>query len=172
MAQYHTFWWSNISELGQNVVCNYLLCWNPSNQEKVSGNTILWFFPFFWSAVNLAGVVNSKCQFCTRFRTLDANPKDWDHKKIMLNGETHLKVSKHFFSGKKKIMSQIDQEGSKIISRNKFFFPIENDQNTFCLEMIFGPSRSLLDKFFWILNFFGEFFLVFWSFSMGKKFCV
>ena len=125
MAQNHTFWWSNVLKLGQNVVCNYLLCWNPSNQEKVSGNTVLWFFPFFWSAVNLAGVVNSKCQFCTRFRMLDANPEDWDHKKIMLNGETHLKVSKHFFSGKKKFMSQIDQEGPKIISRNKFFFPLK-----------------------------------------------
>ena len=123
MAQNHTFWWSNVSKLGQNVVCNYLLCWNPSNQEKVSGNTVLWFFPFFWSAVNLAGVDNSKCQFCTRFRTLDANPEDWDHKKIMLNGETHLKVSKHFFSGKKNFMSQINQEGPKIISRHKIFFP-------------------------------------------------
>ena len=137
MAQNHTFWWSNVSKLGQNVVCNYLLCWNPSNQEKVSGNTVLWFFPFFWSAVNLAGVANSKCQFCTRFWMLDANPEDWDHKKIMLNGETHLKVSKHFFRAKKRR------------------WPI-------LTQVCFRPSKWLNDRitlermtFFWFLCFFG-----------------
>ena len=63
-----------------------------------------------------------KLDFCTRFRKLGSNPEDWDHKKGLLNGEIHLKVSKRFFSGQKKIS---------------------------CLKMIFGPSWSFLDmKFF------------------------
>ena len=123
MDQNHTFWWSIISKLGQHVVCSYFVCWKLSNHENESGNTVFWFFPFFWSVVNLAGVFCLKLDFCTRFRTFGSNPEDLDHKTNMLNGETHLKVSKRFFWAKKNFMSQIDQEGLKIISSQKIFFP-------------------------------------------------
>ena len=71
-------------------------------------------------------------------------------------------------------MSQIDQEGLKIIFRHKIFFPLEmtktlqkftkkfqnSRKKIFGLKMIFGPSRSLLDQknFLRILKNFREIF--------------
>ena len=57
-------------------------------------------------------------------------------------------------------MSQSNQEGPKIISRQKFFFPLKMTKTLrkilkkfskfskkfFGPDMIFGPSRSLLEK--------------------------
>ena len=85
--------------------------------KKESGNTVFWFFPFFWSAVNLAGMVPPKSQFRTRFRKFEANPEDWDHKKAMLNGRSHLKVPERLFWGKKFRFAQF---GSKCQTKTIF----------------------------------------------------
>ena len=101
MGQNHTFWERNVSKLGQNVVCTYFVWWKSSKQEKVSGNTVFWFFSVFWSVFNLTGSVRPKSGFCTWFRKFGANNEVWDDKKAMLNGKTQAKVKNGIFFGKK-----------------------------------------------------------------------
>ena len=90
-----------------------------------------------------------------------------------------------FFRAQKNFMAKITQEGLKIIFRHQIFFHTKwpkhlvkihkkNSKFTkkfFCLEMIFGPSWSHLDKknFLWISNFFCEFFLSVLVIFYGKK---
>ena len=55
IAQNNTFSQWNVLKLGQNEVCTCLVYWKVSKHEKVSGNTVFWFFPVFPSVANISG---------------------------------------------------------------------------------------------------------------------
>jgi len=157
IGQNRTFWCWNVLKLGQNVVCSYFVDWKLSNQKKESGNTVFWFFPFFWSVVNLAGMVPPKSQFRTRFRKFDANPEDWDHKKAMLNGGTHLKVAERLFWGKKISFCSI---WLQMPNKDHFFhwkiLKFHNLESDYEKRHFLGPTEAIL-ALFWPL--FGQFWL-------------
>ena len=88
-------------KLGQNEVCTYLLCKKLSKQEKVSGNTVFWFFLIFPSVANITVSEQVKLKCFDKFWILGTNPEVLDHKKIVLNGKTQSKVKEAIFFAKK-----------------------------------------------------------------------
>ena len=88
-------------KLGQNEVCTYLLCKKLSKQEKVSGNTVFWFFLIFPSVANITVSEQVKLKCFDKFWILGPNPEVLDHKKIVLNGKTQSKVKEAIFFAKK-----------------------------------------------------------------------
>ena len=72
-----------------------------SNQEKVSGNTVFWFFTVFPSVSNIPCMDRPKSTFCTCFWKFGTIHEYWDDKKWMLNGKYSRKVKNSLFFAKK-----------------------------------------------------------------------
>ena len=122
MAQKGTFYWWNVSKLGQYVVCTKFVCWKLSDWKKVSGNTVCWFFIAFWSVPNLSGIYRPKSGFRTWFWKFGANKEVWDNKKAMLNGKYWKKVKKaNFFAKKCRFLILAPKSENKAISQHKKF---------------------------------------------------
>ena len=122
MAQKGTFYWWNVSKLGQYVVCTKFVCWKLSDWKKVSGNTVCWFFIAFWSMPNLSGIYRPKSGFRTWFWKFGANNEVWGEKKAMLNGKYQPKGKNGIFSAQKcRFLNLAPNPKTKAISQHKMF---------------------------------------------------